>query len=1665
MKTALLFAMQVIALFTFAQDCHRAYWVDAYDGTQANESFIDIDRHPDGGFVVCGRHGSDGTTLGGASVNTGSNGYYLARMDSAGNVSNLVSLFSQNGIDLKRIIVLSDGSVAAGCTVNANITLGSETFHMHGGAKPLIIKFNSSFQYQWHRAAQNTSNAATVRDISRDSQDNLYWGGTFSGDDLWFGGEFHLHRVTDGPAWFSKISSTGEMLWLHSLGGGNSAGLQTVTVDSNDDVWITGQATLNANGQLKFSDEIIAPGYLNSAFCLYAAKYDPSGTCLWGKITSSTSSFGSIYSADAMADTDGNMYICGNMSGVYNWANLAMNGGDGSGYLLSLDSNGNGRWFKSMGGQGASEFATALDVRGDRISVVGTLSSNQPYVGNFPVYSLATGTYKAFNAQFYTNGELEFCRMNQNDTQNFLQFDVTIDEGMNQLVFGYFKGTNVQWYPFSLTHTGTNPKMFVAKFGPSSPTAFTISAGPDKITTCGTNVQLNGSTTPTNGVGFGWWPDMGFSGNYSKTPAANTGSPTDYIFYGFYQGCVKRDTVHVDLSNHNLTIQANASDGICLGDTLDLTAVCSDPSATIAWTPNYRLTSATALSTSTFTNTSLNYVVEATVNGCKARDTVSVAVHRKPSIVLPYQQFYQTYQMHTCIGDPIEADLGLSDNTYTIDPPANITWQNDHSVVFGTDQQYYGGIISATSPEGCTNQLTFTVYAYEQQTGPPIINQPNDTIYLCPASGYVYEEEFMITTDIFYLPEEFNFSWYSGWQVDSLDGLGWRDIEYHNYGHFELFPNSVGNPTSAYYVPLRFWNVEPEMDGFKFRAYINDLCSNRSYTDEMVLRVGPAFTDQTTSLILCEGATDTLFVEAANSNGDFQWQVFRNAVWTDLLSNEDNILIDNNHLILLNAAAGMDSLFRCRIDGCSPEIFAYSTPISIEVQTNNIQFSGPFQSTACLGENLELSINATGGSFEYSWFRDGQLLIQSTPGHLGTNNDTLVIQTALFNPQGHTYTCQLYNAQCGQNFSTGALTVEVLIPPTIEWALADTAFCVDEGPQSIALASPAGGSYFGSILNDNIIYPAIHTPGTYGIVYSFEDEQGCTTTAQRTIILHALPEVNLELFADRVCINSDTTAIDYTATPLGSDISGDGFVIDHENNQAAIPSVPGVYAMHLTFTDAYGCFAETTASFEVLDTIGIDWVNELGTFCMDQETATISLPSPEGGNYSPYEVSSEGLHIAAIAAGTHTLNYQYTHTNGCISNRSAAFGIQDIQVIWTDSLIAGCATGDPIPLGNPQPVGGLFSGIGVVDNHLNPVIAGVGFHPVTYTYIDSKTGCDAQSTQYVQVYEQPTLNWALSDADFCPGDGNVLLEGGTPSGGTYSGSGVIENNPGQFALETDNLAAGAYMIDYHYTDNSGCSNSVSTAITIHDAPAIAWASDLGSFCTNAQTVAVAQPDPAGGVFSPATATWGQLEIGGLEPGPYSVSYTYTDAFGCIGEASAVYAVNDTVPLVWMAPFPGEPNNGFYFCGNYTFDYQADLTNYATPQGGTFNYLGNNLENNTWTWGEFFEIGLYPITYTFTDTETGCTSSSLQTFELDLCGAVDQEQAIATTCWSDGGERLWFNSPTAGHYTLMNLAGQVVSKGSLRGGVQAASISVAAGIYVVRINSGDQITETKLLIGY
>lgn len=146
------------------------------------------------------------------------------------------------------------------------------------------------------------------------------------------------------------------------------------------------------------------------------------------------------------------------------------------------------------------------------------------------------------------------------------------------------------------------------------------------------------------------------------------------------------------------------------------------------------------------------------------------------------------------------------------------------------------------------------------------------------------------------------------------------------------------------------------------------------------------------------------------------------------------------------------------------------------------------------------------------------------------------------------------------------------------------------------------------------------------------------------------------------------------------------------------------------------------------------------------------------------------------------------------------------------SLQAVCSGSDRVKLTGGTPIGGIYSGMGVMDGYFYPSRVQPGQSIIRYTFTDSN-GLSNSDSASITVLPKPKVTFtADAPKAICVDAAPIKLTGGSPLGGTYSGTGV---NDGMFNPALG--GAGIKRIYYTYTDSNGCSNQDSTEITVHPA--------------------------------------------------------------------------------------------------------------------------------------------------------------------------------------------------------------------------------------------------------
>lgn len=217
-----------------------------------------------------------------------------------------------------------------------------------------------------------------------------------------------------------------------------------------------------------------------------------------------------------------------------------------------------------------------------------------------------------------------------------------------------------------------------------------------------------------------------------------------------------------------------------------------------------------------------------------------------------------------------------------------------------------------------------------------------------------------------------------------------------------------------------------------------------------------------------------------------------------------------------------------------------------------------------------------------------------------------------------------------------------------------------------------------------------------------------------------------------------------------------------------------------------------------------------------------------------------------------------------------------IDNVLSDTYCDGENT--PITLSG-TPTGGTFSGPGVSGGSFTPSNANIGQNIITYTTVGTG-GCSGLAYDTITINQGPQLSVSGLSATACVNGLPASLQG-TPIGGTFTGSGIVDTLNLTFFVPA--LAGvGTQTVTYSYTDTSnGCSAQLTQTITVNDAPNVSFTGLPSGACVNQPGLPLTG-SPAGGTFN-GTGIAGSSFYANLAGvgGPYQIEYSYVDPItGC-----------------------------------------------------------------------------------------------------------------------------------------------------------------------------------------
>ena len=701
---------------------------------------------------------------------------------------------------------------------------------------------------------------------------------------------------------------------------------------------------------------------------------------------------------------------------------------------------------------------------------------------------------------------------------------------------------------------------------------------------------------------------------------------------------------------------------------------------------------------------------------------------------------------------------------------------------------------------------------------------------------------------------------------------------------FIAFVDQNGNGTfdsgtEEYIRDITTLAITPTTTGQLHMAFYDD----GPYNDNSgIMSINASITASNVSLgndtTLCEGNPVTL--DAGNPGATYLWN-------TSATSQTIQGTATGQYSVTVNTGGGC--LIRDTIN-----IIVDTIPVSLGNDT-----------TLCAGDSTQLDAGNPGSTYLWSTGETTQTIQAKTAGQYfvavtgatgcigrDTMNVTAVNSLPVVNLGNDTSICTgdsliLDALNVGSTYVwNDASTAQTLVGKTVGQyfvAVTDANGCIGRDTTNItglnALPAVNLGNDTSICAGDSLIIDALNV----GSTYLWND-----ASTNQTLVAKAVGQYFVVVTNANGCIGRDTTnltaLISLPLVNLGNDTTicaGTSLTLDAQNvgstylwndassNQTLIANAVGQYYVAVT---ANGCVGRDTMNITGLSPALIVDLGNDTSFCSGN-SLTLDAGNP-GASYLWNDASSsQTLSVNAIG------QYFVTVTNvaGCIGrdtmNVTAIDTVPFVDLGPDPTTICGGST-LTLDAGNP---GATYLWHDASSNQTFGASA-IGKY---YVSVTNSNGCVGSDTMNITGFSS-TLSIGLgNDTSICAGSSLTL-------NANNSGSTFLWSN-GSSAQTLVVNAAGQYYVDV--TDGSGCTGSDSITVSVNALPVAALVLDL-SVCLDALPLALTGGSPAAtppssiGVYAGAgISTSPNFDPSSAGVGKHEITYTYTDANGCVDSAT------------------------------------------------------------------------------------------------------------------------------------------------------------------------------------
>ena len=408
---------------------------------------------------------------------------------------------------------------------------------------------------------------------------------------------------------------------------------------------------------------------------------------------------------------------------------------------------------------------------------------------------------------------------------------------------------------------------------------------------------------------------------------------------------------------------------------------------------------------------------------------------------------------------------------------------------------------------------------------------------------------------------------------------------------------------------------------------------------------------------------------------------------------------------------------------------------------------------------------------------------------------------------------------------------------------ADQFVCEDATQLFLSGQSIPGGVWSGAGIIDGItgkFDPQLVGVGFHTVVYTYTDPvTGCVSFDTKQVEVKPLPNVNAGGTVTYCNWPLDIQLTNYAPTGTGGVWTGVGIINGTQGTfNASIAGGLGyngadtIYPVTYTFTDQFGCVNSDDLDINITygDTVyaGADI-----TICIDGGNVQLLGNYPAGGYFSGTGVDSFGVFDPTVTGGG---IHEIVYTQGvetCVKSDTLEVTVVDLTGTTAGPDENTCLESGPIVLSGNSPLGGIWTGSGIIDNNLGifePLAANADTVLITYTYTDTLSGCQYSDTKMVTRNPLPNIDFIFSSDTLCIGD--VLSFTNTSDANVNAFKWFFGDGDSSIFFQPTHVynTAGTYQVMLIGVSPEGCPDTTVQDVVVYELPTPSFTMNVDNGC-------------------------------------------------------------------------------------------------------------------------------------------------------------------------------------------------------------------------------------------